>query len=219
LITFGITSRVFRIAVDGKSGSSYTVECEKSESQFLVSAHHIFEGCLDVNSINIFQDNVWKKINVEIVYASKGLDTIVFRLPFDISRRSNIIVSENNIPLASTCYFLGFPFGLFNDGSIHSNGFPLPFIKSAIISGMMAHGSGTVIYLDGHNNKGFSGGPVIAYPNGLEKEPQIIGTVSGYINEPTVDNNANEMELSHANAGIVKCFGLSDILDKVDKIA
>ena len=63
-------------------------------------------------------------------------------------------------------YFLGFPYGLHGDMSALSNDLPFPFVKKGIIS--LFHNDGVNrIYLDGHNNPGFSGGPVVFMPAGL----------------------------------------------------
>ena len=46
---------------------------------------------------------------------------------------------------------LGYPYG--------GTGGPAAFIKKAIVSAE----NGTEIFLDGHNNKGFSDGPIVYY--------------------------------------------------------
>ena len=60
----------------------------------------------------------------------------------------------------------------------------MPFVKKGIVSCM----SGSRIFLDGHNNPGFSGGPVVfAKANGLDYK--IGGVISGYkaSKNPVVD--------------------------------
>lgn len=55
--------------------------------------------------------------------------------------------------------------------------FPPPFVKAGILSGAFDDFSHLVI--DGHGNKGFSGGPVVFQPDGhLTNELRISGVVS-----------------------------------------
>lgn len=61
-------------------------------------------------------------------------------------------------------YFLGFPFGkLFSDVKFEkaNERYSLPFVKKATWSASAPAGDGAVIFLDGHNNHGFSGGPIV----------------------------------------------------------
>lgn len=75
-------------------------------------------------------------------------------------------------------YFLGFPFGRYVDvGEMH-NRFPLPFIKRAVVSALNV-GKENPVYLDGHNNRGFSGGPV-AFQHFKTKEWRVGLTMSAY---------------------------------------
>ena len=81
-------------------------------------------------------------------------------------------------------YFLGFPYGqLFSDMKFEKTGerVSFPFVKKAIWSASSPAGDGSVIFPDGHSNRGFSGGPVVfcAYdqPGYVMK---IAGVVSGY---------------------------------------
>ncbi|MER9410652.1 hypothetical protein [Mesorhizobium sp. M0589] len=71
-------------------------------------------------------------------------------------------------------YFLGFPFGW--TGHFHTHdGYPLPFVKRATASLF----DPVLLYLDGHNNPGFSGGPVVFHPPN-QNDFRIAGIISGY---------------------------------------
>ena len=72
---------------------------------------------------------------------------------------------------------MGFPyFGAIKSGCEEFNrGFPIPFVKKAIVSAI----NNPVIYLDGHNNPGFSGGPLVFWDY-AEKRRKIMGVISGY---------------------------------------
>jgi hypothetical protein len=78
-------------------------------------------------------------------------------------------------------YFLGFPYGLaWTPRVTLHQGQPIPIAKKAIVSGEIEVRPGhDVLLLDGHNNEGFSGGPVVLFPPGRSKV-QVVGVVSGY---------------------------------------
>ena len=97
-----------------------------------------------------------------------------------------------------------------------NNGFPIPFIKKAIISSFITDASDvTRIYLDGHNNPGFSGGPVVISNNndGSDNQMRIIGVVSSYLNDikvlKTKTGNYNITE----NSGIVLSYHFDIVFD------
>ena len=194
------------------TASAYTIE--KGDSQYLVSASHVFKSP-DVKELQIFHDGVWKTLPIQVAYNSyKVGDTIVFKLPFDISPRYPVTYGTGGIYLASWCYFLGFPLGLSMDSGDLNNKFPFPFVKAALISALdgTQHGL-NVLFFDGHNNKGFSGGPVVWAPK-PGAEYRIIGTVSGYLAEfPTASGTEEAVDLFEVNAGIIRAYWIKEIFD------
>lgn len=67
----------------------------------------------------------------------------------------------------------------------------------------------TIIFLDGHNNKGFSGGPVLFKEHG-HGELKVAAVISGYrfANEP-VFNGDQELPITYRyNTGIIISYGI-----------
>ena len=65
-------------------------------------------------------------------------------------------------------------------------GYPLPLVKEALLSGMNSDDSGKVssMYLDGYNNPGFSGGPVVRRDySKAELTYSAVGVISGFVPE------------------------------------
>ncbi len=214
MVTVNVLQRVFKILHNGKTASSYTIE--KNDKQYLVSASHVFEGSTEVNQLHIFHDNQWKNINVNVVFNShKTGDTIVFALPHDISPRHLVEYGTEGVIMGTWSHFLGFPLDLAGPGDDINNRFPIPFIKAALISSINGeqHGLNT-LYLDGHNNRGFSGGPVVWSPDPAGKKPKIIGTISGYLGEyPTASATDEVVDMFEVNAGIIRAYWVKDIFD------
>ncbi len=213
-VSTNILQRTFQVQHDGMQGTAYTFE--KGDQQYLISAAHIFDGSPDLNSISIFHDERWKIVPVRTVYSSYGpADTIVFALPRDISARLPIKFDLSGVITGTWAYFLGFPRGLRTRApkSIN-NGYPLPFVKAGLVSSIDFESHGySRIYLDGHNNKGFSGGPIVWAPPNNPNDLRIIGTNVCYVTEhPTSKETAEEVVDYQTNAGIVVAIWIKDLL-------
>lgn len=111
--------------------------------------------------------------------------------------------------------FLGFPYGLYTlaFGRHH------PFEKHAYLSAIdNLEQSAEIFYLDGFNNPGFSGGPVI-FLNPKTSKWMILAVLSGYrpmnaqtrVGKNTVDTNIL------VNSGIVVSYSIQHALDAIDK--
>ena len=211
-----VFERVFRIFHEGRTVTGYVLDIERS--QYFVSAAHVFEGALSIKELSIFHGSKWKTMPVEVVFNSHEIgDTIVFRLAHKIINSRPIDFSSNFV-LGAWAYFLGFPLSFGSECSKINNDYPIPFIKGGLISNFYTSKEGLVeIYLDGHNNKGFSGGPVVFENPKKKLDFRIIGTVSGYYTESTIHNETkDEMKDYQTNAGIVEAFFIKGILGQLN---
>lgn len=92
---------------------------------------------------------------------SQHSDISVISIPSLKNGSVNVIAESANIFYGQDIYFLGFPYGLQSDvGELNSN-LPMPLVKKGIVSSFLFENPRKVLLLDGHNNPGFSGGPVI----------------------------------------------------------
>ena len=77
---------------------------------------------------------------------------------------------------------------------------PLPFVKAGIVSAITFELS-KAIYIDGHGNKRFSGGPVVFVPvDGPQDKYQVAGVVSNYptpLREPICNKDGEVIRDSH----------------------
>ena len=83
-------------------------------------------------------------------------------------------------------------------------------------------------YIDGHGNKGFSGGPVVFVPNGQpQTELRVAGIIANYptpLREPIVDNRGNPIvddqnqpvAFFSENPGFVVAMAISHATDLID---
>jgi len=109
-------------------------------------------------------------------------------------------------------FFLGFPYDLLGRIILGSEGYPLPFVKKATVSLFDSR----VIYLDGHNNSGFSGGPVV-FPQTGKNEYRVAGVVSGYVErpEPVFDGEHKTPLVYQYNTGIIVAHNIKAALDLI----
>lgn len=193
-------------------GTSFTIDVV--DKQYLISVKHIFE---DVNSnsiidLELYQNKTWKKlIDLKpIICSNLKLDLIAFKLNNDITPKYNNVLNMAGLKISQDIYFLGFPLATSVDASKLNNGYPFAYVKKGIISAIDCEDlNNIIIYLDGYNCDGFSGGPVVYY-NDITKELHVVGIITGYIYNP---NNIEEIE----NIGIFTATPIKYILEVINK--
>jgi len=175
LITTNIFQRTFHIRHNGCTGTCFTIDVE--DKRYLITARHVVETIRNNATVEISHEKGWLPIRVRLVGHGEGKIDVTALAPQTLfGPRHPLTLTCGGVTLAEDLYFLGFPYGLEMTASGKFNvGFPLPLVKKAILSLLRADG---LMLLDGHNNFGFSGGPVAR--RGTAEEQTVIGVVSGY---------------------------------------
>ena len=216
LITANVIYRVFMMKVATKVATAFAIQEDKKE--YLVTAWHFAKSLHGVHDVEFFQHSTWSPLQVEVVGHAPSVDISVL----SPSRR---LTPERQLPLPAIssglvygqdAYFLGFPvedganldyMDLYKKfGLVLENGNPLPLVKRATVSSLY----GKPFLLDGHNNHGFSGGPVVFRPPGQE---EFAAVVSGYLpsRERILNNEGEETDLSYiANPGIMVAHDINE---------
>ncbi|MDD3923286.1 MAG: hypothetical protein PHY39_07160 [Endomicrobiaceae bacterium] len=204
-ITTNIIQRVLFVKYGSSIASSFTIEID--DRQYLISAKHVFPKIKSEDIIQIFKDGAWKNLKVEPIFCEdKEIDIVAFNLPNNkiITPKHKIDNGIGGVKYAQDAFFLGYPYGLHSDSGEINNNYPFPFIKKCIISAIEKK----IIYLDGHNNRGFSGGPVVILKNDTSNDLQIIGVVNSFIND-----TVNKEE----NSGLFVASIINPIIDAIKK--
>ncbi len=184
MVPQSILQRVFYIRyLERFLGSSFTFE--RNGTQFLATARHNFPHSTHGQELefSIMRNNEWGQIGSRIfMHTNDQVDMVILQLPEDISPRHEITLDEKNLFLGQDSYFLGFPYKRYMDVPQNANnGYPLPFVKKAIFSAAPYIDNGVhIIFLDGMNNPGFSGGPCV-YINKNTTITSICGVVKGFL--------------------------------------
>lgn len=204
LVTSNVLHRVFFIKYGNQVGTGFTIDIDNR--QYLISAKHFLIKLKEVDSIEIFHEAKWKRIKVKRINLNNPkIDILVLATDVQLSPPLELRPSIDNIILSQDVFFLGFPFGMTIEAKEMNNYFPLPFVKKGIVSAMAFNNKEEkIIYVDGYNNPGFSGGPII-YFDRYKKRLSVAAVVSGYRNDISkiYDKNKATALKAVTNSGIL----------------
>jgi hypothetical protein len=146
------------------------------------------------------------------------IDIAVMAVAFQLSPTHPLPASDKDSYFGQDVYFLGFPFGLGAEVGEANRHFPVPFIKKAVLSSIVNDPSGArILYLDGHNNPGFSGGPVVFSPPPRIDDMRVASVVSGYRFDPQpvfLGDHETALVARH-NTGIIITYAVSHAVDVI----
>ena len=220
MITSNVLVRVRRFRYGNETGSSFLLEQDGKE--YLVTARHLVKNIRSSDTAVIFHEDRWKQLDVNLVGLGDGdIDVAVLapsirQLPasYELPVQGD---PKSVISLGQDVYFLGFPYGLRTDAPQLTGGFPLPLIKKGVISSMSD--KGRYYLIDGHNNPGFSGGPVVySVPDkrvGLKYF--VAGVVSGFHYEwdSVYLNNQEVPKALKYNTGILIAYYIEQVTELI----
>lgn len=212
MVTSNVIQRTFRIKVHDSCGTGFTIDVDNK--QYIVTAKHIVSMLEGRADIEIFHDNMWKKIQVTVVGHCDGdIDISVLTTNKQISPKHPLEASSAGMVYGQDVYFLGFPYQGYSMGQMNRD-FPIPFVKKAIVSCFGVENG--IYYLDGHNIPGFSGGPVIFKRNN-SREYQVCSIISGYkyAKAPVFYNDEATHLESRVNTGIIVTYGIKHAIDLI----
>ncbi|WP_445144379.1 S1 family peptidase [Dyella sp. Tek66A03] len=181
LPTANVLRRTFHIKLNDSIGTCFTVDHEGR--QYIVTAKHVVGDFPGTGRIEIAQSAGWLSLPVRLVgFGQHGADIAVLATEQPISPPALPCPPDSTgLSVGQDTFFLGFPFGMRTDIPGINGPFPLPLVKKACVSTMTgdAHTLHTFL-LDGINNLGFSGAPVVFYPPNGPAELRIAAVISGY---------------------------------------
>ncbi len=228
-------SNTYNIYGDKFTGTCFMVT--RNGEQYFVTAAHLFASSHrngEEVPIQMVVQNELQPFRAKIYYhPDRKIDVAVLKLaetvsqnaaiPDELAKYKDTIAKVFNgngfsmdsvwVTVGSETYFLGYPLG--NLGT-EAFGIKFPLLKKAIISGFVNHNGVDILLLDGHNNLGFSGGPVIAY-NEAAKRMSIVGVISGYLPEPVDIKQKNTTLSVEENSGIIVCYDIRYITEVFTK--
>ena len=210
MITANVIYRVFRLKVGLGTGTAFTIE--EGGREYLVTARHIAHSLQGECQIEVFRDGGWAPLQVASEGHAPGDVDISVLAPSERltpTRPFPLPASSEGLTYGQEAYFLGFPYGI-SDRILKETGHPVPLVKRLTVSTLF----GKPYLLDGHNNPGFSGGPVVFCPP-ARKEFQVAAVVSGYrwASAPVRDQQDRDTEFHlRENTGIVVAYDVKEAI-------
>jgi hypothetical protein len=180
-----ILGRTFMIHAGNEQATCFTLDYQGK--LFLVTARHVVAGMpTDGAVIQLRQNGEWKDLHVSKILfpSSDDVDIAVLKTDQTIPQPFGVTASGelNGVTMGQQVWFLGYPF-LEGLSSHWNGGGEAPFIKRGTMSAIVAtNPDAIVLYIDGFNNKGFSGGPIL-YWSFSAHAYRILGVVKGYRND------------------------------------
>jgi len=178
--TTNILRRTFHVRYGSQIATCFTVD--HADRQYIVTARHVVEGFPASGEIFLFRNGDWAPVVCQRVgFARDGIDIAVLAPPSQISPTFPCAPTSAGLAVGQDAFFLGFPYGLRTDAPGLNGDFPLPLVKKVCVSSMMGTPDNTQLFLlDGINNVGFSGGPVVFYPLGNVRDLRVAAVISAY---------------------------------------
>jgi hypothetical protein len=224
--TSNVLYRVLRLRTGSATGSAFTIEVDGR--QYLITARHLLDGFGKEGEIELWLAGRWSRVRARAIYPSKKVvDIAALDLGRPVTVTFPLEPSSGGLTLGQQVYFLGYPYGLGTSVSAPlPEGFgELPFLKSGIISAVDDRDpEASVLYLDGQNNPGFSGGPIVFWHSATGSF-RVAGVVRGYRNEAlpvlkrkNLDNpdaKAHNELYTRANSGIVIGYDIRHIVEAI----
>lgn len=185
--TGGALTRTGMVEYNNERGTIFSIDVDGRE--YWITAKHILTGAkhppygsvatrsvtvhfLDPNS----DEEHWVPLTFTVIDPGPDIDIVALAPSYTILQNpiASLSTDPAGVMLGGDCEFLGFPYGggwrSTWEGGKH---YWMPYVKHCTVSSLAV--------LDGINNPGFSGGPVL-YNTGPNQK--IVGVISGYRLEP-----------------------------------
>jgi len=216
MVTTNVIYRVFHISVSGSKGTCFTIDVDRR--QYLVTSRHLVERFEGSGRIRIYHEKQWKDLDVDLVGHCTGeVDVSVLAAKLQLSPPFELEPTSAGLAYGQEVYFLGFPYGMAEHVGDLNRDFPMPFIKKAIVSCILFKDNDVqVVLLDGHNNPGFSGAPVVfAEPN--RRNYKVASVICGFraTEEPIFEDGRATPFVYKSNTGIVVSYGIKHAVDLI----
>jgi S1-C subfamily serine protease len=129
MVTSNALQRTFLIRSGQSTGTGFTIDLDSGH--YLLTAKQVLENAAE--SIEIFHNGEWRGFEVEPTTVSEpDVDAIALRLSVRISP-NHPLEPSNSFYVSQQMFFLGFPFGLFTDASVHITAFPSRLLRALLV--------------------------------------------------------------------------------------
>jgi hypothetical protein len=200
-VTSNVLERVLNVRVNAgtdheNTATAFTIDVDGRE--YVITAKHIVQGLKDKDKIDVFMNGDWSSLLVDILRCDDPIDIAVLIPPHQLTVNFDLPFEKGKFRFGQDAYFLGFPYGIQSSGLGINGPYPIAIIKRGTISADVVLDQtkkAIMILLDGYNNPGFSGGPIVY--RDFDQSGYVlnlVGVVSGFI--PEVVSTLNEHDIA-----------------------
>lgn len=162
----------------GLEGTAFSIDYQGK--LYIVTARHVAAGLPQTGAtIKVRKSGQWVDVHTvrTLFPPSSDVDIAVFETDEKIPQPYGITpAGEGSVTMGQQVWFLGYPWGIHSQWATGE----APFIKRGTMSAIDGtNPDAVVLYIDGFNNPGFSGGPIV-YWDFEKRAYRIFGVVKGY---------------------------------------
>jgi len=213
-----ILDRTIFIKAGNEAATAFAVDYQGK--MYLLTARHVVGDLPTTNAtIQVWQDEQWKDYRTvrTIFPADSAVDIAVFETDEKVATPYSLRPQDTTgtVTMGQQVWFLGYPFGI---ASHFQNGKRAPFMKRGTMSAVDAtNPAAVVIYIDGFNNPGFSGGPIIFW-DFAKHTYEILGVVQGYREDSAkvLVNGQHVDTRLLVNTGILTAYSIKHAMDAIE---
>ncbi|MGB9454972.1 MAG: serine protease [Bryobacteraceae bacterium] len=226
--TGNVLTRVYQLRFNGSTATAFLMDYE--DRQYFVTARHVMESAGEKATVELegpdFKE--WKSYPVTVLLGKNKCVDVAVLVPNEKKLSdAEPIPYPYTFAFGQEAYFLGFPYGLYTS---FGQGLGVALIKHAYVSARVncaaIYPDGDtdeyLILLDGLNNPGFSGGPVVApdmfSPFTNIRAQKLIGVISGFQQENiplTVGGKAVPNTTTPTDTGIIVVTYIEKAVDLI----
>ena len=214
MLPLEVADRTFHIAYGNSEGTGFALDVDGR--QYLITARHLVEDICGSDEIEIWWNGAWASLAVSLTGHS-DVDVSVLSPHRQLAYPEMVlaVAGPEQFYIGQDVLFAGFPLGL--QSVPHDGPFPVPLLKKAMVSALSGTGPKAPLYLDGHNNQGFSGAPV--YILDSTGRPTVLMVVASYTGERAEildeQDEPNGMSVVQ-NSGIMAGFLIRNALEEIE---
>jgi Trypsin-like peptidase domain len=158
-LTTNVYERVLMIRAGNDYGTGFTLDLDGR--QYLVTAKHVVAALGTEGTLLVYKNEAWMPLQVKVFRCDDPVDIAVIVPPTQLTASLPLEATMKGVRYGQDMYFAGFPYQIHTSAQSFNGGYPVAFVKKAVMSGEIKENGASVILLDGYNNPGFSGGPLL----------------------------------------------------------
>lgn len=210
--------RTMLIDTGTKYGTAFKIDYQGRI--YLVTARHMVEGMpTSKATFHVWKENRWQDLTTvrTLFPKSSDVDIAVLQTDEKIAQPYQITADDTGggVTFGQQVWFLGYPFRLMTRGP---SGETFAFMKRGSLSAIDSRNLDAVlIFIDGFNNEGFSGGPII-YWDFKKRQYSLLAVVKGYLNDNAIVKvNGEDVKTQYlVNSGILIGFSTKHIKEAIE---